>query len=272
MWCIGPNRARATLMATTRRGVRSALLPISRRYRSDKMYNIKQLDGKFATDIFYSDVRSVKQNIGAQIFSSKIGFAVSYPVKDSKSETLAFTLQDFISDFGVPKRLTFDGAQAQVGQHTQFMRTKPRHNINYHVSSPRRPNENPAEATIREVKKRWYNITRKKQVPPRLWDFGIAQICEITNITVSSSRYTAGSTPLEIITGETPDISEYIDFSFYDWISYRSNAGLGEESLGRWLGVSHKIGKLMSYWILTISKCNIHHYSTESYQLINGYR
>ena len=94
---------------------------------------------------------------------------------------------------------------------------------------------------------------RKKQVPPRLWDFGIVWICEITNITVLSSRYAAGRTPLEIITGETPDISEYIDFSFYDWISYRSNAGLGEESLECWLGISHKVGQLMSYWILTIS-------------------
>ena len=41
MWCIGPNRAQATMMATTQRGVRSVLLPISRRYRSDRMYNIK---------------------------------------------------------------------------------------------------------------------------------------------------------------------------------------------------------------------------------------
>ena len=34
---------------------------------------------------------------------------------------------------------------------------------------------------------------------------------------------------------------------------YRPNAGLGESSVGRWLGVSHKVGQLMSYWVLTIS-------------------
>ena len=70
---------------------------------------------------------------------------------------------------------------------------------------------------------------------------------------MSSSHYAKGRTPLEIITGETPDISEYLDFGFYDWVVYRNNAGLGELSLGRWLGVSHKIGQLMSYWILTVS-------------------
>jgi len=58
---------------------------------------------------------------------------------------------------------------------------------------------------------------------------------------------------LEIITGETPDISEYIDFEFYDWVTFRSNAGLGEVELGKWLGVSHRVGRLMSYWILPMS-------------------
>ena len=55
------------------------------------------------------------------------------------------------------------------------------------------------------------------------------------------------------MTGETPDISEYTDFSFYDWVVYHENAGLGMPKLGRWLGVSHKIGDLMSYYILPIS-------------------
>ena len=91
----------------------------------------------------------------------------------------------------------------------------------------------------------------KKKVPRRLWDFGITCISETGNLTVSSSRYANGRTSIEMITGDTPDISEYIDFSFYDWLTYQSKAGLGELSLGRWLGVSHKIGQLMSYWVLT---------------------
>ena len=125
-----------------------------------------------------------------------------------------------MDDFGAPEHLTFDGAQAQVGQHTPFMKTLRRYDIKYHVSSPRRPNENPAEATIHEVKKRWYRVMRKKKVPQRLWDFGIVWICETANMTVSSSRYADGRTPIEMITGDTPDISEYVDFGFYDWVSY----------------------------------------------------
>ena len=32
---------------------------------------------------------------------------------------------------------------------------------------------------------------------------------------------------------------------------YHANDGLGERLHGRWLGVVHRIGSLMSYWILT---------------------
>ena len=119
------------------------------------------------------------------------------------------------------------------------------------MSEPRRPEQNPAEGGIREIKRRWYHIMTKKNVPRRLWDYGLIWIAETGNLSVSSSRYAKGRSSIEMITGETPDISEYIDFGFYDWVTYRSNAGFGELSLGKWLGVSHKIGQLMSYWILT---------------------
>ena len=93
---------------------------------------------------------------------------------------------------------------------------------------------------------------QKRNVPKRLWDYGLVWMSETGNSTVSGLRNAQARTGLEIITGETPDISQYVDFSVYGWVIYRANAGLGELSLKRWLGVSHKTGQLMSYWILTI--------------------
>jgi hypothetical protein len=55
----------------------------------------------------------------------------------------------------------------------------------------------------------------------------------------------------EYVTGETVDISEYLNFGFYDRVSYKENAGLGAPAIGRWLGVSHRVDGLMSYWVLT---------------------
>ena len=70
-------------------------------------------------------------------------------------------------------------------------------------------------------------------------------------ITSTQEGGLAGGTPIESVTGETVDISEYLDFGFYDRVWYHENAGLGERLHGRWLGVSHRIGSLMSYYILT---------------------
>ena len=41
LWSIGLKRAQDTLNATTQRYTRSAILPIARRYRADRMYNVK---------------------------------------------------------------------------------------------------------------------------------------------------------------------------------------------------------------------------------------
>jgi len=52
------------------------------------------------------------------------------------------------------------------------------------------------------------------------------------------------------VTGETPDISEYLDFGFYDQVWYKDNVGLSPSEPGRWLGVSSRTGRMMCYWIL----------------------
>ena len=72
---------------------------------------------------------------------------------DSKSVTIGQSIRDFSHDFGIPEHLTFDGAMAQTGRQSDFMRTIRKYDIKYHVSGPRRPNENPAESTIQQVKR-----------------------------------------------------------------------------------------------------------------------
>ena len=47
-----------------------------------------------------------------------------------------------------------------------------------------------------------------------------------------ASRASGGRTLLEILTGETPDISEYLDFGLYDRVWFKENAGLEEGKNG----------------------------------------
>ena len=63
-----------------------------------------------------------------------------------------------------------------------------------------------------------------------------------------------GRTPYEHVTGDTPDISEWIEHSWYDLILYKDSnkhfpSKCGEQ-VGRWLGVSHRVGQALCYWIL----------------------
>ena len=58
-------------------------------------------------------------------------------------------------------------------------------------------------------------------------------------------------TGLERLTGDTPDISEWLDFDIYDQVWFRDSPGKEENPrLGRWLGVSHRIGSALCYWVI----------------------
>ena len=55
-----------------------------------------------------------------------------------------------------------------------------------------------------------------------------------------------GRATLELLTVETPDIPDYLDFGWYERFWYKEDAGLGETKLVRFLGPLHKVGSFMS--------------------------
>jgi hypothetical protein len=99
-----------------------------------------------------------------------------------------------------------------------------------------------------------------KVVPMRLWDYGLVHQAELKS---RIARGKDGRTGYEEVTGETPDISEWIDFDFYDLIWYHDPPDLIAETttavrkLGRWLGVSNRVGSVLTYWVLTIQHVTV---------------
>ena len=87
----------------------------------------------------------------------------------------------------MPEQLTFDGSAEQVKPKMDFMRHVCDFRIDYHIMEPYRPQQNRAETVIREVKKRWFRQMVKRNVPKRLWDYGIVWACEIMCLTLNSS-------------------------------------------------------------------------------------
>ena len=106
------------------------------------------------TDTLFSDVKSLNQNTCIQVFSHKFGLNVTYPMVSPTGDSLGYLYRYFSHDSGIPEHLTFDCYSAQVGRNTLFMKTVRKYDTHYHISSPRRPNENPVEGSIREINKR----------------------------------------------------------------------------------------------------------------------
>jgi len=248
-WGISVAQAALTLKATTRRLVRSALMPLARRYRVDRIFDVPRLRTTIATDTMDARSTSIHGDKYCQVFGSKQFFVEAYPIR--KKGDCHEALKRFIREYGAPDSMVFDGSKEQNEKGTKFQALLRKYQINPHTIEPDRHNQNPAESVIRELRKKWYRTMFKTNCPIRLWSYGIPHIARIMSLTASFSGDLDGRTPVEYVTGETPDISEYLDFGFYDRVWYRDDAGLGETKLGRFLGISHQIGTLMSYWILT---------------------
>ena len=78
-----------------------------------------------------------------------------------------------------------------------------------------------------------------------LWDCGFQLTTQLIQSTSTQAGGLKGACPLQDVTGETPDILEYLDFGFYDYVSYKENARLGVTVIVRCIGVSHRVGKII---------------------------
>jgi hypothetical protein len=71
-WGLSIAQAALTLKATTRRLVRSALMPLARRYRVDRMFEPNRLSGIFATDTMDMRCNSIHDERYCQVLPTRI--------------------------------------------------------------------------------------------------------------------------------------------------------------------------------------------------------
>ena len=209
----------------------------------------KRLNTTFYTDTLFSKVKSLRGNKCAQVFTDG-RFTAVYPLTTKGHAGDA--LRDLTNDVGIPDTLIADQAGEHTGYHTEFARQVRQLHIRMHYTEPGRKNQNHrAEREIGILKTRWKHRMTDANVPTRLWDYGLVYEAEIMSRTCRSDDDRCG---FEILTGETPDISEWLDFSFYDLVWYHvasNDMSTNGRRLGRWLGISHRVGSSLCYWVLT---------------------
>jgi hypothetical protein len=169
-----------------------------------------------------------------------------------------------VNKVGIPDKVIFDGAKEQTGKQSDFMKWIRKYRISNWQTKRYSPWQNRAENQIQEVKRRWKLLWQQKDVPIRLLDYAMVNISKLMNMTARGPNGRSGH---EEITGDTPDISEYIDFDFYDWVWYWDTPDKeNSPKIGQWLGPSHQIGAAMCYYILVsngevISQMSVQHVS-----------
>jgi hypothetical protein len=134
------------------------------------------------------------------------------PMVNKSGPEVAKSLIEFTDDVGIPDKLIIDGATEFTGKHIEFVRQCRRMRIRTRWTELGRKSQNyAAEGEIGILSRRWRQRMTKKNVPKRLWDFGLVYESEIL------SRMARGNdrrTGYEEVTGQTPDISEWLDFKF----------------------------------------------------------
>ena len=113
---------------------------------------------------------------------------------------------------------------------------------------PHNKKQNKGEQVIGELRQRWRDKCRQKNIPRCLWDFVLVWCAEIFLHTYNAKTQRIG---LERLTGDMPDISEWLDFDMYNQIWFWDSPGKEENPRpGRWLGISHHIGPMLCYWVI----------------------
>ena len=74
-------QATLTLKATTQKLVRSAVIPLARRYRADHMFDVRQVNGMMSTDTMDAWCNSINAEKYLQVFGNKEFFVEAYPIK-----------------------------------------------------------------------------------------------------------------------------------------------------------------------------------------------
>ena len=253
---IGLDKAKQMMHVTTQKGIRTAVHPIHRRYRVDHLdLHSNRLAGQWYVDWMPAATKSLSQNVGAFVFTNGT-FTEVFPTPDRRSVTAAMSLKEFCEDVGTPEKLKSDRAKEFCERNSEFLRVAKKKQIDLTYAEHERKNQiHDLDLEIREIRKRTHNKMRSKNVPKRLWDFCYKHSAKIRQFIPRDKL--RGRTAMESVTGKTPDISEYCDFDFYDLVWYHPGVhpSISEDnrSLGRWLGVSHRVGSDMCYWILTKS-------------------
>ena len=159
--------------------------------------------------------------------------------------------RDFLRNEGVPSVLRRDNSKTQQSAavtelHRKFM-------IRDEFSEPHNQHQNPVESQgIRWIKMHVDTVLNRSGAPDKLWLQAAKWLCDIHNNTADETLNWA--IPHTVRHGDTPDISAYLMFQFYEKVfclDVESSFPSSKELPGYFVGVSQNVGDKLTFKILT---------------------
>ena len=129
--------------------------------------------------------------------------------------------------------------------------------IEQYESEPYHQYQNKAEQRYGVVKRYINTIMNLTGAPAHCWLLCLLYVCNLLNATASPAL--GGLTPCQALTGQVPDISHFLHFSFWEPIYYKEDESepdhrfpsQSNERRGHWVGFADNKGDHLTWKILT---------------------
>ena len=240
-----------TLERTTQMAKMIIRAPLRRHLKSRLSFmQAKRLEETVSTDPMFANCRSLGHGYtGAQVF---------YGLKSTQIDVYGFRskgefpnkYRDFIRDHGAPSALRRDNAKEEKSEEVDQIHRELF--IKDQFSEPYNPQQNPVESRgIRYLKEHMHVLLDRTGAPDAAW-FHAAQYLASVHSILSNPKLPDQMTPKQYRTGVTPDISPWLQFTFWQPILFLDNENSwpsSKERSGYWLGVADNIGDFLTYWI-----------------------
>ena len=235
-----------TMQHTHQEETHSAAMPLACQYPTGHDHNkFNCLDGKWYANVFFNSAASTGGHIcDLIIYSGEFCWTKCLTTKADVDKDIII----FCYRVGIMRWLTTDGTKEFIEGGCGFRKFLMRHvsGIDLKHTARGRQQHNKAETGVKLIKLRVNQTMETEGVHPHLWSYCLAYEIFIFN---RIWRPQHDRTGWELVTGNTSDISEYLDFKFYGWIWWW-DIGKKRPRLGQWLGVNRHVGQALSSHIL----------------------
>jgi hypothetical protein len=153
-----------------------------------------------------------------------------------------YALQELIQYVGIPHHIHTDGAKEMtMGNWKQICQEA---GIKMSQTENDSPWQNRTEVDIHELKRHVQSLMSQSRTPHKLWDFCCQYVVDLHNRLARPLPQLQGRTPFELITVNTPNISQFLEFTWYQPIWYYEPIVFPnqEGSMARWIGIAHRVG------------------------------